>query len=246
MRKRGTAKEVTEAYLEATYAAPRGGAAEGVGANTEAARESPASQGEPAAAVDQRQVFINASNLRNDLEVFAFSPSSAFGIRGAEIVGVSLTNAEGRPLSWIVGGEMVRLNVAAVARQSLASPIVGFFVKDRLGQVLFGDNTYLSYYDSPVRVAAGETLEAEFEFRMPILPAGDYALTVAIAEGTQHQHVQHHWIHDAVMFKSHSSRVAGGLVGIPMQRIAMRSGPRANNQPATASGDNHTSDRAGE
>jgi len=222
-RKQGSAKGVTEAYLEATYAGIQGrDRAEPAAAKSraEAAPKPP----EALAPADQRQPFINASNLRNDLEVFAFDPSSAFGIGGAEITGVSFEDRDGHPLSWMVGGELVRLHVRAVAHQPLTSPIIGFMVKDRLGQMLFGDNTYLSYYDSPLRVAAGEELEAEFEFRMPILPPGDYSLTVAVAEGSQHQHVQHHWIHDAVMFKSHSSSAVAGLVGIPMLRVAMWSG----------------------
>ena len=98
-------------------------------------------------------------------------------------------------------------------------PIIGFFVKDRLGQTLFGDNSYLTYMSSPVSVKAREQFEALFRFRMPILPTGDYSLCVAVAEGTQMEHVQHHWIRDAILFKSHSSSVCTGLVGITMQKV---------------------------
>lgn len=54
---------------------------------------------------------------------------------------------------------------------------------------------------------------------MPILPAGDYTFTVALAEGTQQEHIQHHWIHEALMIKFHSSSVSTGLVGTPMTNI---------------------------
>jgi homopolymeric O-antigen transport system ATP-binding protein len=222
MRKRGSAKEVTEAYLESTYARMQGSTklpspAEGGSAPVPRFRDS-------VSPVDQRQALVNASNLRNDLEVFAFDSRSGFGIGGGRIVSVEFEDSQGRPLSWVVGGELVRLRVTGHANQPLHSPIVGFFVKDRLGQILFGDNSYLSYYDAPVEVAAGEQIEAEFEFRMPILPVGDYSVTVALAEGTQHQHVQHHWIHDALMFKSHSSSTSSGLVGIPMLGISLKAG----------------------
>ena len=43
---------------------------------------------------------------------------------------------------------MVRLEVVLRVRQELFSPTVGFFVKDRLGQEMFGDNTYLTYRKS--------------------------------------------------------------------------------------------------
>ena len=40
-------------------------------------------------------------------------------------------------------------------------------------------------------------------------------MAVAVAEGTQEEHVQHVWVHDALAFKSHSSSLATGLVGVP-------------------------------
>ena len=54
---------------------------------------------------------------------------------------------------------------------------------------------------------------------MPILTSGDYSVSVAIANGTQQDHEQHHWIHDAILFKSESTSVVSGLVGIPMLKI---------------------------
>ncbi|EGY29739.1 ABC transporter related protein [Candidatus Regiella insecticola 5.15] len=56
---------------------------------------------------------------------------------------------------------------------------------------------------------------------MPILPMGDYSICIAIAEGTQKEHIHHHWIHDAIMFTSHASSVVTGLVGIPMKNILL-------------------------
>ena len=58
-----------------------------------------------------------------------------------------------------------------------------------------------------------------FKFNMPILPPGDYSIGTAFANGTQNDHVQHHWIHDALVFKSESSNVSAGLIGIPMINI---------------------------
>jgi lipopolysaccharide transport system ATP-binding protein len=127
----------------------------------------------------------------------------------------------GKPLNWVVGGEIVTLKIYAQAHQELVNPIVGFSIKDHRGQALFGDNTYLSYADASMSCDAGSDLEAEFTFAMPILPAGDYSVGAAIATGTQEMHVQHHWLHDALIFKSEASSVATGLMGIPMQDIKL-------------------------
>ena len=123
----------------------------------------------------------------------------------------------------------------------LRGPILGFFVKNQLGQMLFGDNTYLSTHGSPegqrVRGGAGERLEARFRFTMPLLPAGDYTVTLGFADGTQDDHLMHHWVHDALAFKSVTTSVAGGLVGIAMEEISLiripRSGIGRTGDPAT-------------
>jgi lipopolysaccharide transport system ATP-binding protein len=172
---------------------------------------------------DQRLEFLNNSNLRNDLKVFKFDPDAAsFGKGWAKIQDVHLYDRHGKPLAWIVGGEQVILRVSAEIHHDFDSPIIGFHVKDRLGQELFGDNTYLTYRDEKIHCHEGDLIQADFVFNMPILPCGEYSIATAIANGTQEEHEQHHWIHDAVFFKSESSSVASGLIGIPMQQVTLQ------------------------
>src|SRR5690606_3237446 len=133
---------------------------------------------------DQRDEFINHSNLRNDLEVFRFDEDApSFGARGATITDVRFMDADGHPLSWVVGGEPVTLRIDVATHADIFSPIIGFYIKDRHGQALFGDNTFLSYCDEPVSCDANGVITAEFSFQMPRLAPGDYAITVAVAAG---------------------------------------------------------------
>jgi len=63
---------------------------------------------------DMRMSFINHSNLRNDIRVFDFSPETrGFGNDGARMTNARLTDTDGQQLSWIVGGEFVRIVVEA-------------------------------------------------------------------------------------------------------------------------------------
>ena len=171
---------------------------------------------------DMRQDFINATPLRNDIEVFRFNlDSDSFGKGGGTITSVQLLDHGGNALTWVVGGEEVQLQIQCCAHSDLFGPIVGFYCNDRLGQPLFGDNTFNFSCRQPLIVAQEKRFEATFDFFMPILPTGEYTFTVALAEGTQQEHVQHHWIHDALILKSHSSSVSTGLVGIPMHTVRM-------------------------
>lgn len=210
----GSPKEVCEDYLEAFYEAQQG--------KSTTTRIKVATSNSNVPLRDQRRDFINASNLRNDIQIFDFDPEApSFGQGAAQVTDVKLLDVNGNPLAWIVGGEHVILQVKVLTRKFLDSPIIGFYIKDKLGQNLFGDNTFLSYYDKPVFCESGNSLKAEFSFQMPRLAAGDYSITVAIANGTQDDHVQHQWIHDAVFFKSETTSVCGGLLGVPMAGITL-------------------------
>lgn len=216
IKSEGFPKEIAEAYLSEHYQQAQSDSAKG---SVEAAV---AGDAEDVDFADMRLTLINSSPYRNDIEIFKFDPDAAcFGHCGARIVSITLSDQDGTPLNYIVGAELVTLTVACVAIQELFCPIIGFFVKDRLGQALFGDNTFITYQSTPMRIEPGMRFQASFHFRMPILPVGDYSVCVAIAEGTQNDHVQHHWIHDAVIVRSQSSSVSTGLIGIPMLKIVM-------------------------
>jgi lipopolysaccharide transport system ATP-binding protein len=213
----GSAKEVTEAYLAALYA-------EQQGADRAVTAVAPPTALPERPARDMRQDLLNQSALRNDIEVFAFSadPSTTgFGLRGATLLEVALTDDAGHPYTHVIGGECVTMRVTARAHTELQQPIIGFSVKDRLGQVLFGDNTFLRHRDAAVAAKPEQLITAEFRFILPILPPGDYTVAAAIADGTQENHVQHHWIHDALVIRSLSSSASTGLLGIPMLDIQL-------------------------
>ncbi len=217
MQREGTPKEVTELYLEAFYEEQQGKS----NLNTIKTSKKTLRSHSPLT-TDQRMQFINYSNLRNDLQIFKFNPdAAAFGKGGAEIIDVHLLDENQNLLSWVVGGEKVTLCITAHIKQPLSSPIIGFMIKNRLGQDLFGDNTFLTYSENPIFCEEDSELQAMFSFYMPLLPSGEYSVGVAIAQGTQANHDQHHWIHDSLIFKSESSFVASGLIGIPIQEIKL-------------------------
>ena len=132
-----------------------------------------------------------------------------------------MLDVHGNVLSLFGGGEDLVLEIEVLARGHLLSPIVGFFVKDRLGQSLFGEHTF-THTPPMMEVASNSRLTARFRFQLPLLPNGDYAITVSIAEGTPQDHVQHHWLHDAMVFKVASSRLRYGLVGIPFKQVELQ------------------------
>jgi lipopolysaccharide transport system ATP-binding protein len=204
----GPSKEVVEAYLAEQHAQDRLTA----GAHVQVSRPADAQLRRPASSPDG-----------STEESFEFDPdrsSSAFGERKIRIEQVELKSEDGRERA-ILGGRIVELAIHATAVENVENVIFGFYVKDRLGQRLFGDNSYLAYFSSPPKASAGSALVGRFRFRMPMMPAGEYTVDVAVATGTQLEHTQQHWIHDAVTFHSGDQTMRSGLVGIPMLDITV-------------------------
>ncbi|MDQ7996429.1 MAG: ABC transporter ATP-binding protein [Luteibacter sp.] len=172
---------------------------------------------------DPRRELIDRSTLRNDIEVLRFDPvDPGAGTLNARIVDVAMLNEAGEPISWIIGGECVTLEISVLSQVDLSSVIVGFYLKDRLGQYLFGDNTFLTYQDAPFALPAGEVARARFTFDMPRLQHGDYFITAGIAEGTQEEHELQNWLHEALLFKSVASNDPVGIIGLPMLDIKLK------------------------
>lgn len=151
-----------------------------------------------------------------------FDPKSAcFGEGGAEIESVRFLDESGSPVEIATGGEIVSLEVSGSVSRSIAQPIVGFYVQDRLGQVLFADNTSMACGENPSPIDSGDRFRAVFRFQMPWLPVGEYSVGAAIADGPRDESVPRHWIESAMTFRIHGSHVSLGLVGLPMLSVTL-------------------------
>lgn len=210
----GTSKEVAEAYLQYTLQEIYGNEASlkiaGAGGADPVPVVEPA--GDPVPLVDYSSQVAATDNLQT---------ARGWSSGGAEISAVTMENAQTGATAAFAGGERVRVRIRARANQDLASPILGFLVRDRLGQDLFGENTLPFTASSPRSVKGGQEFCAEFVFRLPMLPNGQYAVMASVADGDLYNNIQHHYLHDALVINVASSRVRWGLVGIPFERITL-------------------------
>jgi lipopolysaccharide transport system ATP-binding protein len=204
MRMHGDAKDVANAYLKYTAEQVYG---EAVSLRELRPADDPV---RPTATVDSDTRIELFDNIAN---------SDGWTSGAATILSTSLRAATGEALPIFAGGERVVLTIEAAVHRALASPIIGFLVKDKLGQPLFGENTFVAQPALPT--SSGQKLEASFAFALPLLPNGTYSMTVSIADGDLISHVQHHWIHDAVLIHISSNKLRYGLVGIPFEWVEL-------------------------
>lgn len=213
MRMVGAAQEVVETYMARQHAHE---------VKTVSVKQ-PAGE-RRAAAIDSAARVRDPALGSTRMQVFEFDPDNVgveFGTGAALIQHVALLDEQGAKLDILHGNEIVDLRISVELKQDLDDLIVGFYIKDRLGQHLFGDNTYLVDGIDDKSGVAGQRFEASFRFRMPTLPFGAYTVDAAVASGTMLEHVQQHWIHDALEFRALDQTMRHGLIGIPMLDIRM-------------------------
>lgn len=102
-------------------------------------------------------------------------------------------------VNLLSGGGLVTLQVIAESLTPISSVIVGFTLKNRLGEVIMEDNTAKLTAFNPLAIDPGSRIKAEFNFRMPKLRDGEYTVDIAVAEGTQENHQQHIWQYEALV-----------------------------------------------
>ncbi len=119
------------------------------------------------------------------------------------------------------GGEIVKIVIKAHVYVDMSQPILGFLVRDKLGQDLFGENTFTFSNLNRLSVRAGEYIESEFIFKLPMLPNGDYTVMTSLADGDLYKNVQHHWLHNSLILHVASSTIRYGLVGIEFMGVSL-------------------------
>lgn len=202
VRKQGGAEQVAKAYLKYT--------AEEVYGDLVKLEETGSDSVKPGEFIDAETKLELFDNIAN---------SEGWKSNAAEITRVRLTTVDGESIPFFLGGERVSLSIEARINRGLESSIIGFFIKDRLGQSLFGEHTY--NYSPNLAATKGDVIEANFIFSLPLLPNGSYSMTVSIADGDPWTNVQHHWLHDALILKVSSPKLRYGLVGLPFEKVAI-------------------------
>lgn len=121
------------------------------------------------------------------------------GTGQAFIFSAQLTDEDERPIELIEVGQPLKLIVTARTRDALSELVLGFMIKDRLGQTIFGTNSH--HCRQPVLdVKADQAVRYVFEFKADLGP-GHYS--IALALHTQDTHIQNNyeWRDQALSFQ---------------------------------------------
>lgn len=129
---------------------------------------------------------------------------------------ISLRNHESKPIEFVTVGEPVRLSIAIRVNQDIPELVVGYAIKDRLGQTVFGTNTHhlgCSLQD----LRAGELINYGFNFPAN-LGVGSYSVSVALHTMDTHINCNYEWRDLALVFNvvNTSKKEFVGLSWLPL------------------------------
>lgn len=120
------------------------------------------------------------------------------GSRKATIESVSLLDATGVPVEFVGVGDEVTLCIKGKSHEALPEVVVGYLIKDRLGQSIFGTNTHHLNCQS-TNLAAGQTFTYKFKFPAN-LGIGSYSVAVALHASETHIVENFEWVDLALVF----------------------------------------------
>lgn len=128
------------------------------------------------------------------------------GTGEATVSRISLLDAQGAPVEYVSVGEQVRLQFEVDVREPIDRLVLGFSIKDRLGQVMYGTNTDLT--GQPLEHAdAGDRIVFEARFRLD-LGIGTYSVQVALVSTETHLVNNYEWRDLAMIFHVVNPRLA--------------------------------------
>ena len=116
----------------------------------------------------------------------------------AVVTDIAMVDAEGRRIEVIDVGQPVRLMVEVESRADLEKLVLGYGIKDRLGQVVYGTNTHLKGYVLS-DVKSGSRIRYEFAFPANLGP-GTYSVQTALTDRDVHTVNNYEWRDLALVF----------------------------------------------
>ncbi|WP_342116630.1 ABC transporter ATP-binding protein [Pseudoduganella sp. OTU4001] len=120
------------------------------------------------------------------------------GTGEATVADIALLDADGNRVEVIDVGQDVTLQVTVAAKAEIPRMVLGYMIKDRLGQAMFGTNTHLK--ELPLHdVQPGENITFRFRFDAN-LGAGTYSVATAIVSTETHLVNNYEWRDLALVF----------------------------------------------
>lgn len=182
----------------------------------------PAQESEVVITVDADENHLLSNGLKNidNSTSSRFENFDYFGTKEGIILDAGL-ESDGKALTHARGGETCLLTCYFKTPSRKSRYVVGFIIKNRLGEGIIGTNTQDEI--GTMNLEPG-IYGISFRFTMPYMLEGEYTMALALAEGTCEASVQLHWIHDALSFTLTRDWDRGVAVYVKPEKVSLCAG----------------------
>jgi lipopolysaccharide transport system ATP-binding protein len=159
-----------------------------------------AMEGSPEAVMDFYSALLskNKSQTVTQIELYPGRVQTRSGTSEVRIESCGLHDAEGELTELVAVGAEVSLRVRVQVFAAVSRLVMGILVKDRLGQPVFGTNTWHTGQILEA-LTAGEWLEYRISFPVNLGP-GSYSIALSLSSSDTHLVNNFDWLDLAVVF----------------------------------------------
>lgn len=111
---------------------------------------------------------------------------------------MALIDQDSQSLEAVVVGQSVTLNVEVVCHTAIPELVLGYMIKDRLGQPVFGTNTH-HLRRKLHNLESQQKIEFHFDFDVNLGP-GSYSIAIAVHTSDTHVGKNYEWCDQALVF----------------------------------------------
>ena len=156
--------------------------------------------GEPEAVLDYYNALISK---KQDVQISQMAlengkTATVSGNKKACIKNVEILDAAGKKIQNLEVGKKIKLKVTVQANENLPSLVLGYQIKNRFSQVVYGTNTY-HLKQALKNLKKGEEYDFSFEFDAN-LGVGSFSVTIALHDSDNHLQNNYEWRDNAIIF----------------------------------------------
>jgi ABC-type polysaccharide/polyol phosphate transport system ATPase subunit len=133
-----------------------------------------------------------------------------YGDGRAEVIGIAVLDEKGSPVHLLEPASRIVVRISVRAKDEIATPNVGFMLRNQLGIDFSGTNTAREGCELPA-MQAGDLYTVDFHVDLPELYPASFSFSPAIADGGLDRYSMCDWIDNALALQM--SRSAGEVYG---------------------------------
>jgi len=163
-------------------------------------------EGPPEEAMDFYHALLSARDvklIRQERQAYGQVQTTS-GRGDVTVIEINLLNPEGKPIEAAETGTPVTLEIKAQVNTTVPEMVMGFLIKDRFGQIMYGINSHRLGITIQ-HLSAGDLVIGHFQFEMN-LGKGNYTISTGVSGQESHLADNYEWRDGSLVFSVYNTK----------------------------------------